>query len=129
MRVLCAWCRREGESGYLGEREPFDNPEPTHGICPHHTTELLKSLPSRSFPDAELLIVVRRDDPALYERLAHSLAGVSGVKVILERRVSERRVAPDRGYEERRQRGSRRVRDATSVHGDLMIVRFTPKPH
>jgi hypothetical protein len=125
--MVCAWCCRDGESGYMGEREPLDNPEPTHGICPRHTAQLLESLPSRSFPDAELLIVVRRDDPALYESLKRSLAGVAGVKVIVDRRISDRRAAPSPGYDERRSRGTRRIRSAASSHGDLTIVRFTPK--
>ena len=25
VKVICAWCRHEGNPGYLGEREPFDN--------------------------------------------------------------------------------------------------------
>ena len=127
MRRLCAWCCRDGESGYMGEREPLDNPGPTHGICPHHMAQLLESLPSRSFPDAELLIVVRRDDTALYERLTRSLAGMAGVKVIVDRRIADRRAAPGQGYDERRHSRTRRIRGATSAHGDLTIVLFTPK--
>lgn len=54
MRILCAWCCRDGQPGYLGEREPLDNPEPTHGVCARHLVQLLESLPSRSFPDANI---------------------------------------------------------------------------
>jgi hypothetical protein len=89
--------------------------------------QLLESLPSRSFPDAELLIVVRRDDPALYERLTRSLSGLAGVTVIVDRRIADRRATPGRGYDERRHRGTRRIRGATSAPGDLTIVRFTPR--
>jgi hypothetical protein len=65
MRVLCAWCCREGLPGYLGEREPFDDPEPTHGVCAQHKARLLESLPSRSFPGVEVLIVVHRHGDGL----------------------------------------------------------------
>ncbi len=87
MKILCAWCCREGQPGYLGEREPLENPEPTHGICAHHKVQFLESLPSRSFPDAELLIVVRRDNRALYEHLRRTLATMPRVKVIVDRRA------------------------------------------
>jgi hypothetical protein len=111
----------------MGEREPLDNPGPTHGICPRHMDQLLESLPSRSFPDAEFLIVVRRDDPALYERLTRSLSAMAGVKVIVDRRISDRRATPGQGDDERRHRGTRRIRGAASAPDDLTIVRFTPK--
>lgn len=28
MVIICAWCKKT-----LGEKEPFDNPSTTHGIC------------------------------------------------------------------------------------------------
>ncbi len=128
MRILCAWCCREGQPGYLGEREPFDNPEPTHGICDRHRAELLESLPSQSFPDAELLIVVRRGNPALYEHLERMLAGLARVTVIVDRRVTDRRAEPQEGPRERRWLSTRRLREATAAppSGDLTLVRFTP---
>src|SRR5215831_14733891 len=92
MLILCAWCCRDGESGYLGEREPLDNPETTHGVCPSHKNQLLESLPSRSFPDTEVLIVVRRENIALYGQLEQVFAALPGVKVLLDRRGSDRRV-------------------------------------
>src|SRR2546422_1389984 len=91
MKVICSLCEREGKPGYLGEREPLDNPEVTHGLCSPHTEQLLESIPSRSFPDAELLIVVRPNDTELYEYLQRSFAGVHHVKVIVERRGGDRR--------------------------------------
>jgi hypothetical protein len=118
MHVLCAWCCREGRPGYLGEREPLDNPESTHGVCARHKVELLESLPSRSFPDAELLVVVRRDRTLLYEQLAWLFAATPRVKVILERRVAD----------EHRLERTRRIRAGTvSPLGDFILVRFTPK--
>ena len=128
MHLLCAWCRREGKPGYLGMREPLENPAPTHGVCGIHKERLLESLPSRSFPDAELLIVVRRNG-TLYERLRGSFAGVRRVKVIVERRVGDRRSMRRPVTEERRHvRTRRRIRrGTTSPHGGFTIVRFTPK--
>ena len=118
MRVLCAWCCREGQPGYLGEREPLDDPEPTHGVCPHHKAQLLESLPSRSFPEVELLVVVRRDRTLLYEQLTWLFAGTPHVKVIRDRRVT---------HEDRQER-TRRIRTGTlSPLGDFTFVRFTPK--
>jgi hypothetical protein len=129
MVVLCAWCRRDGESGYLGEREPLDNPGPTHGVCTPHKIQLLESLPSRSFPDAELLIIVRREHIALYWQLERVFAGLSRVKVILDRRGPERRAIPSPElHKDRRRRSDRRIREGvTSPLGGFTIVRFTPK--
>jgi hypothetical protein len=77
MKVVCASCEREGKPSYLGEREPYDNPS-TRGICSRHKEQALEALPSLSFPDAEMLIVVRPHDTALYEYLLQRFAGVPG---------------------------------------------------
>ena len=53
MQILCAWCCREGQPGYLGEREPLENPEPTHGICARHTRQLLEA---RKYPSGDVLL-------------------------------------------------------------------------
>jgi hypothetical protein len=127
MRIVCAWCCREGQPGYLGEREPLDNPEPTHGICDRHRAEVLESLPSQSFPDAEILIIVRRGNAALYEDIVQMLSGLARVAVIVDRRVSDRRAAPADGPRERRWLSTRRLREvAGPSSGDLTLVRFTP---
>jgi hypothetical protein len=118
MLVLCAWCCREGLPGYLGEREPLDNPEATHGVCAQHKARLLESLPSRSFPEVQLLIVVHQHSTVLYEKLARLFAGISRVKVIVDRRVSDE-FGPER---------ARRIRKGKpSLLGGWTIVRFTPK--
>jgi hypothetical protein len=90
MKILCAWCCSEGLPGYMGEREPLDDPQPTHGIYALHQAQVLESLPSQSYPDAEMLIVVRRTNPVLCERLRGSFAAMSGVEVIVDRQVSDR---------------------------------------
>jgi hypothetical protein len=117
MKVVCAACEREGKPSYLGEREPYDNPATTHGICPRHTQLALEALPSQSFPDAELLIVVRPNDTDLYHYLMRRFAGVPGVSVILERRRTNERV-----------RNERRVRQGIVSPLGYTVVRFKRKP-
>jgi hypothetical protein len=126
MKVICASCRVEGRPGVLGEKAPFDDPAETHGYCARHAALLLASLPSVSFPDVELLIVVRRHDVALFEYLQRRLEGVSGVKVLLERRLRDRRhhlrpQTPDR----RRLRRRLRLGQASSL--GYTVVRFRPR--
>jgi hypothetical protein len=76
----------------------------------------------------ELLIVVHRDHAELYGPFARFFVGTSGVKVILDRRVAERRVAPGQESHERRDLRKRRIREGTiSPFGDFTIVRFAPK--
>ena len=128
MKILCAWCCREGRPAYLGEREPIENTEATHGVCAHHKALLLESLPSRSFPETEVLFVVHRGNTALYERLKLSLAEMSHVAVIVDRRVSDRRAAAGPSPNERRHVRTRRIREGTpSRLGDFTVLRFTPK--
>jgi len=113
MKVVCPWCRREGKPDYVGEKKPFDNPDSTDGICARHFEQLLESLPSRSFPDVEMLFVVHLKEPALFEYLQATLGGVPNVKLIMERRRGDRRrgsgaVAAERRGVERRVRGGKR---------------------
>ena len=123
MRVTCAWCQREGQPASLGEQAPLDDPAETHGICRRHTLELLNRLPSRSFPGVRLLLVVSSRESGLYEHLQRELAGVSGVKVMLERRRGERRLAPQSVPDEQR-RIERRLRQGeVSVLG-YTVIRF-----
>jgi len=91
MLVFCAWCRHEQKVGYLGMREPLENPVVTHGVCREHQQRLLESFPSRSFPGVELLIIVRRNGTTLYESLERAYAATPRVKVLMDRRVGERR--------------------------------------
>jgi hypothetical protein len=71
---------------------------------------------------------VRRDDPVLYEYLDRALSGLGRVKVIVDRRIADRRAAPLQSSDERRWLSTRRLREATSSpRGDLTFVRFTPE--
>lgn len=38
MKVICSWCRREGRSGFVGEKAPLDDLRETHSICLEHET-------------------------------------------------------------------------------------------
>jgi hypothetical protein len=40
MRVLCAWCEKEGKPPLIGEKEPLDDPTESHGLCPEHRVAL-----------------------------------------------------------------------------------------
>ena len=123
MKVTCAWCQREGQPASLGERAPLDDPAETHGICRRHTLELLNRLPSRSFPGVRLLLVVSSRESGLYEHLQRELAGVSGVKVMLERRRGERRLAPQSVPDEQR-RIERRLRQGEVSTLGYTVIRF-----
>jgi hypothetical protein len=126
MKVVCAWCLLEGKPGDLGEREPLEDPGVSHSICAGHVNQLLEDLPSRSFPDVAMLIVVRPNDTALFERLQGLLTGVPGVKVIVDRRTDDRRSAQDPVREDRRRVSTRRLRQGRTVDG-YTVVRFTPQ--
>jgi hypothetical protein len=123
MKITCAWCQREGQPASLGERAPLDDAAETHGICRRHTLELLNRLPSRSFPGVRLLLVVSPSESALYEHLQQELAGVSGVKVMLERRRGERRLAPQSVPDEQR-RIERRLRQGEVSALGYTVIRF-----
>ena len=123
MKVTCAWCQREGQPASLGERAPLDDPAETHGICRRHTLELLNRLPSRSFPGVRLLLVVSSRESGLYEHLLRELAGVSGVKVMLERRQGERRLEPQSVPDEQR-RIERRLRQGEVSALGYTVIRF-----
>jgi len=126
MKVVCAWCLQEGKPGDLGEREPLEDGALTHSICVGHRDQLLEDLPSRSFPDVAVLIVVRPNDTALFESLQGLFTGVSDMKVIADRRTDDRRSAQNPVSDDRRRVSTRRLRQGRTV-GGCTIVRFTPR--
>ena len=79
----------------------------------------LPALPSPSFADIELLLVVRRSDRSLFEYLQRRLVGVRGVEVTLERRKGDRRQAT-RAHADDRRRLQRRIR-----HGQMSSLGYT----
>jgi hypothetical protein len=123
MKVTCAWCQHEGRPATLGERAPLEDPAETHGICRRHTVDLLNRMPSRSFPGIRLLLVVSAKESALYEHLQRELAGVSGVKVMLDRRRGDR--LADEEVVSAEHRGlDRRIRQGEVSALGYTIIRF-----
>jgi len=127
MKVICAWCQREGRSGFLREREPLDDPSETHGICLRHQQQVAATLPSQSFPEVQLLIIVTPDEPGLYEYLTKTVGALKGVRVIVDRRQAERRRDTDTPARDRR-RGDRRLPDREVRLLGCTIVRFGSLP-
>jgi len=123
MRVTCAWCQHEGRPATLGERAPLDNPAETHGICRRHTLDLISRMPSRSFPGVRLLLVVSATETALYEHLQRELAGVDGVKVMLDRRRGDRR-AEEQVVADEHHGLDRRIRQGEVSALGYTIIRF-----
>src|SRR5262245_49303922 len=109
MKVVCAWCKKEGRRAQLGECEPFEDQTETHGICARHSQILVEQLPSASFPGIRVLIVVHRTETELYSHLVRSFSTLRDVGVILDRRENDRRKMPGEGVVERR-RAIRRIR-------------------
>ena len=126
MRVICAWCQREGRSWLLRIGEPIDDPSETHGICDRHQQAMLEMFPSRSFPSTRWLLIVSPGEPAAYSHLTTVMRGVEGVTVIVDRRSADRRRGGDRPAIERRQ-GDRRVRRPERSRLGYMLVRFAPR--
>lgn len=44
MKLMCAWCEREGRPSALSDVEPLENHAETHGLCSEHRAQWLKSL-------------------------------------------------------------------------------------
>ena len=36
MYIVCSWCRRDGQIGIVGEKDPLEDRRETHGICLDH---------------------------------------------------------------------------------------------
>ena len=123
MKVVCAWCKQEGRSSLLGECEPFEDKTESHGICARHSQSLLEQLPSVSFPGVRVLLVVQRNEEALFKHLTRSFASVRDVAVILDRRATDRRKLPAEAPVDQR-RGSRRIRGAEFSNLGYYVVRF-----
>ena len=44
MRVLCAWCVRDGRPAFLREKLPLEDLSETHGLCADHFLSLSASV-------------------------------------------------------------------------------------
>ena len=126
MKIVCAWCKQEGQETILGEREPVADTTETHGICDRHSERLLEQVPSRSFPGIRVLFVVRATETEVYDHLTWSFADLPDVAVITDRRKGERRRAGSDVPIERR-RTNRRLRKAQFSGLGYLVVRFGPE--
>jgi hypothetical protein len=122
VKVICAWCVEEGRSGHLGDKKPLDDPAITHGICTWHGERLLETLPSVTYPELDVLVVVPPRESALYAYLQDAVANLRGVIVILERRQCCDRRRERRGLDDLRG-VTRRKRRGRSLPG-CTLVRF-----
>jgi hypothetical protein len=44
VKLLCAWCEKEGKPALIAEVPPLADPTPTHGMCPAHRAEAEKEI-------------------------------------------------------------------------------------
>lgn len=40
MKILCAWCLKEGKPALMGEKAPLDDATETHGLCAEHRRQV-----------------------------------------------------------------------------------------
>lgn len=50
MKIICAWCLKEGSPALMGEMDPDHYPTVGHAICPKHRLQL----------EAELLSIIEQ---------------------------------------------------------------------
>ena len=68
MKVICAWCEREGRQTLIGELELYDRKMTSHGICRKHEKVVLRQIQQLS----------NRENPRLQRRrLSRSKLGSS----------------------------------------------------
>jgi len=125
VRAICAWCRAEGSPADLGECEPLEDPDETHGFCQRHLTQFLAAARSRPSAGLRMLIVVKSGDQSLFEYLTRAMVEVEGVHVMVDRRHRERRREARAVHGERRQADRRRFRGVVHSMG-CTFVRFPP---
>ena len=64
MKLLCAWCEKEGKPALIAEVPPLADPTPTHGMCPAHRAEAEKEIEAlRQKVDKELQTLRDKVDP------------------------------------------------------------------
>lgn len=128
MNIVCAWCEREGRHALMGEREPLDNQQTTHGMCRRHHQELLARLPSKSFPGVRLLLVLRPTETKLYDYLVRNFAAVHGVRIIVDQRGGERAGTESRAVVQERRERERRTREGERSAFGYTVIRFGAAP-
>lgn len=150
MRVLCAWCEREGTDALIREVEPFEDRTATHGICARHYNDLLAQLrserirgltagplaaPAVTVPEPERIAgrVDAQGVPDVHGRLAAwlregqdllgtSLAQLAGRRAQLERRCAAADEDVIRFTEALRQRRAE-IRDCIAANQRMRVLR------
>lgn len=44
MKLICAWCRKEGKPALMADKEPLDDSSESHGLCPDHRKQVEEEL-------------------------------------------------------------------------------------
>lgn len=60
MKLLCAWCLKEGKPALMGECPPLDDPTESHGICPEHRRQAEEEIEVLRKANAERLEALRK---------------------------------------------------------------------
>lgn len=40
MKLVCAWCAKDGKPALMAEKEPLSDSTETHGLCPDHRKQV-----------------------------------------------------------------------------------------
>jgi len=90
MKVICAWCKKEGKpSALVGEKEPFEDQTESHGLCAEHrraVEEELAALRHKIAAEAEAL---QRETEALRRKI-----NTEQQKIVSETESLHRKVDP-----------------------------------
>ena len=62
MKILCAWCLKEGTPALMGEGPPLEDPTETHGICPEHRRQVENELELLRHTSGERLEALRKQN-------------------------------------------------------------------
>jgi len=108
MRVVCAWCDKT-----VMEGEPGDTLV-SHGIC--------SECSGRFFPTGLRYAVVPPDRSFLLAEIESAFQAIRGIRVILDRRRSERRRGPTRMRDDRRAPRRDRRQSSSPIVGALPVV-------
>lgn len=60
MKILCAWCLKEGKPALMGESPPLDDPTETHALCPEHRRQVVEQLELLRRTSGERLEALRK---------------------------------------------------------------------
>jgi hypothetical protein len=91
VKVLCAWCEKEGKETLIGEVGLYDGPMTSHGICDDHEKVVLKQI-------AELRI---KQNPRVYRRKHSRSKTVAATPLLASRNICIRTPARRRLLRER----------------------------